>query len=92
MTVEPGPQHDRTLGRLPEGIVRVSKCPARSECCHLGARTLTTASSTSQPEYRFYPPLEVILVGPMLYLPSCLLVPWCQDEENVRKIVTRLLG
>ena len=29
---------------------------------------------------------------PTLHLPSCLLIPCCQDEEKVRTIVTRLLG
>jgi len=30
--------------------------------------------------------------GSNLYLPYYLLISCCQDEENVRKIVTRLLG
>jgi len=30
--------------------------------------------------------------GSNLYPPYYLLIPCCQDEENVRKIVARLLG
>ena len=32
-----------------------------------------------------------MLVGPTLHLQSCLLIPCCQDEEQVRTIVTQLL-
>ena len=32
-----------------------------------------------------------MLVGPTLHLQSCLLIPYCQDEEQVRTVVTRLL-
>ncbi len=32
------------------------------------------------------------MVGLTLHLPSCLLIPFYEDEEKVRTIMTRLLG
>ena len=32
------------------------------------------------------------MVGLMLHLPSCLLISFCEDDERVRAIVTRLIG
>ena len=78
--------------RLPEGVVKASKCSALSECLHRGARYLTTTTFTSRPECHFSPPTEAISVSITLHLPSYLLIPSCQDEEKVRTIVTRLLG
>ena len=32
------------------------------------------------------------MVSVMLHLPSCLLIPFYEDDERVRAIVTRLIG
>ncbi len=32
------------------------------------------------------------MVGIALHLPSCLLIPFCEDEETVRIAVSRVLG
>ena len=92
--MEPSPQHDRAMRTPPRGYgegqymfrtfgVLAPKCQ--------GAHCLTI-TITSQPECHSSPPTEVILVRPTPHLPSCLLIPCCQDEEKVRTIVTRLLG
>ena len=59
---------------------------------NVGAAVGFLTITTSQPECHFSPPTEVILVRPTLYPPSFLLIPFCQDEEKVRTVVTRLLG
>ncbi len=33
-----------------------------------------------------------MLVGLTLHLSTCLLIPFCEDEERVRIIMTRLFG
>ena len=87
--MKPNQQHDRATQTSPkgdgEGLQTFSSFGVL-------APSLTTTTFISEPECHFSPPTKVILVGPALYLLSCLLIPCSQDEENLRTIVSRLLG
>ena len=92
--MRPSPQCDRAILTSPrgygEGQYMFFSFGVLAPRCQ-GAHCLTT-TITSQPECHFSLPTEVILVGPTLHLPFCLLITCCQDEEKIRTIVIRLFG